>query len=146
MFAWMRKGYGNPVGVSFWLGLHFLGPAQFLAELVHPYERNQLRPSTPRATVWIILQTFPFNCAASYLFAWPNSNVSLMLACLGTPDLITVLFFSVSWQTIYYENENAISSLSPINLLRTYFSMSKALWEGPDCEKLKSTCDNLGAV
>jgi len=31
--------------------------------------------------------------------------------------LITVLFFSVSWQTIYYENANAISSLSPINLL-----------------------------
>jgi len=24
--------------------------------------------------------------------------------------------------------------------------MSKALWKGPDCEKLKSTCDNLGAV
>jgi len=46
-----------------------------------------------------------------------NLNVSLMLACLGTPDLITVLFFSVSWQTTYYENANAISSLSPINLL-----------------------------
>jgi len=27
-----------------------------------------------------------------------------MLACLGTPDLITVLFFSVYWQTVYYEN------------------------------------------
>jgi len=24
--------------------------------------------------------------------------------------------------------------------------MFKALWKGPDCEKLKSTCDNLGAV
>jgi len=24
--------------------------------------------------------------------------------------------------------------------------MSKALWKGPVCEKLKSTCDNLGAV
>jgi len=24
--------------------------------------------------------------------------------------------------------------------------MSKALWKDPDCEKLKSTCDNLGAV
>jgi len=24
--------------------------------------------------------------------------------------------------------------------------MSKALWKGSDCEKLKSTCDNLGAV
>ena len=24
--------------------------------------------------------------------------------------------------------------------------MSKALWKGPDCQKLKSTCDNLGAV
>jgi len=44
-----------------------------------------------------------------------NLNVSLMLAYLGTPDLITVLFFSVSWQTIHYEN--AISSLSLINLL-----------------------------
>jgi len=40
-----------------------------------------------------------------------------MLVCLGTPDLITVLFFSVSWQTVYYENANAIPSLSPINLL-----------------------------
>jgi len=38
-----------------------------------------------------------------------------MLACLGTPDLMNVLFFWASWQTIYYEN--AISSLSPINLL-----------------------------
>jgi len=38
-----------------------------------------------------------------------------MLAYLGTPDLITVLFFSVSWQTIHYEN--AISSLSLISLL-----------------------------
>jgi len=47
MFAWMPKGYGNPDGVSFWLGLHFLCPAQFLAELVHPHKRNQLRPSTP---------------------------------------------------------------------------------------------------
>jgi len=27
-----------------------------------------------------------------------------------------------------------------------FCSMSKALWKGPDCEKLKSTCDNLGAV
>jgi len=44
-----------------------------------------------------------------------NLTVSLMLACLGTPDLITVLVFSVSWQTICYEN--ALSSLSPINLL-----------------------------
>ena len=24
--------------------------------------------------------------------------------------------------------------------------MSKALWKGSDCEKLKSTCDNLEAV
>jgi len=24
--------------------------------------------------------------------------------------------------------------------------MSKAFWKGPDCEKLKSTCDNLGGV
>jgi len=46
-----------------------------------------------------------------------NFDVSLMLVCLGTPDLITVLFFSVSWQTIYYENANAISFVSPINLL-----------------------------
>ena len=37
LLAWMRKGYGNPDGVSFWrLGLHFLCPAQFLEELVHP--------------------------------------------------------------------------------------------------------------
>jgi len=30
-----------------------------------------------------------------------NLNVSLMLACLGTPDLIIVLAFSVTWQTSY---------------------------------------------
>jgi len=24
--------------------------------------------------------------------------------------------------------------------------MSNALWKGPNCEKLKSTCDNIGAV
>ena len=24
--------------------------------------------------------------------------------------------------------------------------MSRALWKDPDCEKLKSMCDNLGAV
>jgi len=27
-----------------------------------------------------------------------------------------------------------------------YCAMSNALWKDPDCEKLKSTCDNLGAV
>jgi len=27
-----------------------------------------------------------------------------------------------------------------------FCSMSKALWKGPDCEKLKSMCENLGAV
>jgi len=27
-----------------------------------------------------------------------------------------------------------------------FCSMSKALWKGPDCEKIKSTCDTLGAV
>jgi len=48
--------------------------------------------------------------------------MSLMLACLGTPDLIIVLAFSVTWQTIYYENANAISSLSSINLLTYYVS------------------------
>jgi len=24
--------------------------------------------------------------------------------------------------------------------------MSNALWKGPDCEELKSTCDSLGTV
>ena len=54
-------------------------------------------PAAPlRAVVWIILQTSPFNCVATVVifFVWPfNWNVSLMLVCLGTPDLITVLFF-----------------------------------------------------
>jgi len=40
-----------------------------------------------------------------------------MLTFLGTPDMITVLFFSVSWQTVYYETVNALSFLSPINSL-----------------------------
>jgi len=42
-----------------------------------------------------------------------RKNLCLMLAFLGTPDMITVLLFSVSWQTVYYENVNAILSLSP---------------------------------
>jgi len=95
-FAWMRKIYGNPDGVSFWLGLYFLRPAQFLAELVHPNERNQLPPSTPCATVWIILQTAPlFNCVASYLsrMAFSLTEMSSNVSFLGTPDMITVLFF-----------------------------------------------------
>jgi len=95
LFAWIRKGYGNPDGVSFWLGLHFLRPAQFLAELVHPNGKNQLRPSTPCATVWIILQTTP-SIALLVTFShgpFISLNVSLMLACLGTPDLITVVVF-----------------------------------------------------
>jgi len=29
MFTWTQKGYGNPDEVTFWLGLHFLVPAQF---------------------------------------------------------------------------------------------------------------------
>jgi len=64
MFAWMRKRYGNPDGVSFWLGLHFLRSAQFLAELVHPNERNQLQPSTP-----------PHNCVDH------PANIPFQLSC-----------------------------------------------------------------
>ena len=133
MFAWMRKGYGNSDGVSFWLGLNFLRPAQFLAKLVHPDEKNQFRPSTTRATLWIILQTFPFNCVATVVifFAWRyNWNVSFMLACLGTPDLITVLVLSVSWRTVYYEN--AIPSLSPINLLTYLLSPCETKLQPPE--------------
>jgi len=108
----------RPWRFSFWLGLHFLCSAQFLLDLVHLNERNQLRPSTPCASVWIILQPSPFNCVASHLFAWPFHwlkcvfNVSLF----RDTWLDNCTFFSVSWQTIYYENENAISSLLPINL------------------------------
>jgi len=74
----------------------------------------------PLTAVWIILRTSPFTCVATVVifFEGPfNWNVSLMLACLGAPDLITVLFFSMSWHTVYYENANAMPSLSPINLL-----------------------------
>jgi len=31
--------------------------------------------------------------------------------------MIAVLFFSVSWQTVHYENVDAIPFLSPVNLL-----------------------------
>jgi len=34
--AWMRKGYGNPDRVSFYLGLHFLCHADLTAELGNP--------------------------------------------------------------------------------------------------------------
>jgi len=67
----MWKGYGNLDGISFWLGLYFLHPAQLFAELVHPNERNQLRPSTHHATVWIILQTSPSIALLVIFFAWP---------------------------------------------------------------------------
>jgi len=40
-----------------------------------------------------------------------------MLAFLGTPDMITVLFFLVSYQTVFYENVNAVPSLLLVNLL-----------------------------
>jgi len=95
MFAWIRKGYGNPDGLSFWLGLYFLHPAQFLAELVHLTRETSCVPAPPAQMcgsscnhppsieLLVIFSHRPFN----------NLNVSLMLACLGTPDLITVLFF-----------------------------------------------------
>jgi len=62
-----------------------------------------------------------------------------MLACLGTLDLITVLFFSVSWQTVYYENENAIPSLSPINLLLLLLLLLGKVFE---CQTLGSDVQN----
>ena len=77
-------------------GFTLLRPSQFLAELAHPNERNQLRLSTPRATLWIILQTSPFNYVANYPFRMAFSLPEMRfkkLACLGTPDVITVLFF-----------------------------------------------------
>ena len=40
-----------------------------------------------------------------------------MLASLGTPDMITVLVFTLSWQTVYFGNVTASSRLSLINLL-----------------------------
>ena len=64
-----------------------------------------------------MLQVLTLRMALSFSFI-NLINVSLMLAWLGTPDVITVLFFSVSWQTIYYENANAISSLSAMKLLQ----------------------------
>ena len=95
VFAWIRKGYGNPDGVSFWLGLHFHRPAQFLAELVQPNERNQLRPSTP-AQLFGSSCKHPPSIVLLVIFShgpFIDLNVSLILACSGTPDLITVLFF-----------------------------------------------------
>jgi len=72
MFAWMRKGYGNLDRVSFWLGLHFLCPAQFLAELVHPDERNQLQPSTLLKLCGSSCKHPLFSTALLVIFfAWP---------------------------------------------------------------------------
>ena len=51
----------------FWLALHFLCPAQLLAKLVHPNERNQLQPKTP------------FNCVdhpANTFFLWLHCLLS----------------------------------------------------------------------
>jgi len=44
-----------------------------------------------------------------------------MLACLGTPDLINRSVISVPWQTVYYENENAIPSLSPMKFSGVFY-------------------------
>jgi len=41
---------------------------EYLTQLVHPNEGHQFRTSTPRATLWIILQTSFIDCIASYLF------------------------------------------------------------------------------
>jgi len=92
----------QPAELRLRLGLQFLRPAQFLAELVHPNERNQLRPSIPRATVWIILQTSPFKCVACYLFrmAFTLTEIYFNVGFLGTLDMTTLLIFSLSWKTV----------------------------------------------
>ena len=120
IFAWMWKGYVNPDRVSFWLGLHFLRPAQFLVELVHPNERNQLGSSTPFATAWIVLQTPFFDCVASYLL---HMAFSLTENCFNVSFSRDTWydnhsgFFSMSLQTVYFGNVNALPLLSPINWL-----------------------------
>ena len=63
---WRLLLVGETWGVSFWLDWYFLRPAQFLAEPVHPNKWHRLPPSTPFATVWIILQTPFFDCIACY--------------------------------------------------------------------------------
>jgi len=114
-----RKGYGNPDGVSFWLVYTFFVQLSSLRNWCTLTRETSCDPATtaqlcgscgkhpPSIVLLVIFSHGPFI----------NLNVSLILACFGAPDLITVLFFSVSSQTIYYENANAISSLSPINLL-----------------------------
>jgi len=72
-FSWMRKGYGNTDGVSFWLVLHLLHPAHSSLQNWCTLKREtSLRPSTLCTTVWIILQTFPSSTALLVIFfAWP---------------------------------------------------------------------------
>ena len=69
MFAWIRKVYGNPDGVSFWLGLHFFQLSSLWNWCTLTRETS-FDPALPSqvATVWIILQISFFDCVASYLF------------------------------------------------------------------------------
>jgi len=71
MFAWMRKGYGNPDRVSFWLGLQFLCPAQFLAELVHLTRETSCDPA-PQVQRFGSYCKHPLSIALLViLIAWP---------------------------------------------------------------------------
>jgi len=64
-----------------------------------------------------------FNCLLSesikdanfYECPFHKLKCVLLLAFMRTPDMITVLFFSLSWQTVYFGNVNILSPLSPIN-------------------------------
>ena len=90
MFAWIRKGYGNPDRVSFWLGLHFLRTAQCTLT-----RETSCDPAPPAQRCGSSCK-HPPSIALLVIFSqglFINLNMSLMLACLRTPDLITVLFF-----------------------------------------------------
>jgi len=71
MFAWMRRGMVTRT-VSFWLGLQFLCPAQFRAELLHPNKRNKLQANTNAQLCGSFCKHPPSSAALLVIFfAWP---------------------------------------------------------------------------
>jgi len=65
-----------------------------------------------------------------------STNISAFLL-----DLITVLLFSVYWQTVYCENANAIPSLSPINLLLLLLALLLLLVDQRPISQLRNNVD-----
>ena len=68
MFAWIRKGCGTRAEFHFGWVYTFFVQLSSLRNWCTLTRATSCDLAPPRATVWIILQTSPFNYVASYLF------------------------------------------------------------------------------